>query len=74
MGALFLVACGDAGLQHVLAPDAEVPSLYDDAATVSLIDAHDGVERLVGRVSAFVHGERTWYWSFGESTDVPMAA
>lgn len=74
IGALLLVACGDAGPEHVLAPDAEVPSLYEDEATASLIDAHDGVERTVGRVSAFVHGGRVWYWLFGEVSDTPMPA
>ena len=71
----FATACGETdGGPHILPPGADVPSLYDDATRTDRIDSADGVERDVPRVSAFVHGERIWYWLFGEAGEQPMPA
>ncbi len=51
--------------RHVLPADAVVPSLYDDPLVASRVDAHDGVDRVVRRVTAFASGQRVQYWSFG---------
>lgn len=68
-------ACGDGtDYQHILTAGASVPSVYDDSTLTDRIDSADGVDREVTRVSAFVHGERTWYWLFGEAAEQPMPA
>lgn len=69
------MACsGGADHEHILGAGSSVPSAYDDATLTDRIDSADGVDRDVTRVSAFVHGERTWYWLLGEAGDRPMPA
>lgn len=69
------LSCADeSGREHVLPPGAEVTSVYASPTVADRVDSADGVEREVTRVSAFVHGERTWYWPFGEAGEDPMPA
>lgn len=49
-----------------------VPALETDAALAAHVDANDGVDRLVPRLSAFAYGERVWYWTFGPAPVEPL--
>ncbi|MFT5433596.1 MAG: hypothetical protein ACI9OJ_004302, partial [Myxococcota bacterium] len=52
----------------------EVPLLETDEALTKQTDEHDGVDRIVPRLSAFADGERVWYWPFGPApaTAIPI--
>lgn len=50
------------------------PSLYDDAELAELVDANDGIDGVLPRLSAFANGEPVRYWTIGLRSPAPMRA
>lgn len=49
-----------------------LPSLYDDDVLAAQVSDNDGIDGVAARTNAFVHGERTRYWTIGGGTRIAM--
>lgn len=74
LAAVVLLACGSDGPELILAPGTEVASAYDDGTIAAQVTAADQLPTPVPRTTAFVDGEQTHYWHFGEWSTAPMPA